>query len=557
VLLSARLKGSLHKKLIVAERRVSGVELAGQGGAEHAIERVPTGIAAFVGRCLKGPVNKPLSVTSFSEFSQTFGGLWQPSTLSYAVEQFFENGGREAYIVRVANGARPPTLTLPAGNEQLKLIALQPGSREFLRASVDYDGIADSEPDRFNLVLQRVRSAGSELIEEQEIFRRLSVLPDAGRCVADILMDSRLARVSGPLPATRPDRSVRNPGSPIVGYINSNADGDDGAPLTDYDIIGSASESTGLFALRAVPMFNFLCIPPLTREQDVGLSTLMIAARFCRDRHAMLVVDPPSTWVTASRALTELRDWPFRSENAVMYYPRIVALDRLRGRHETFGSCGAAAGLIARSDETWPVWAAAEGEDSVLRPGLRPASVVSDAERVRLAQAGVNTLTAVRSTQRNVASPRTLAAGSSGSPDWKYLSARRLSLFVTASIERGTRWMVFDKSGDPTWERARRQVEEFLDGLDQQGAFAGSNPEESYFVICDERVNEPRTVAEGKVKVLFGIAITKPSEFHAWLITHTPGGSTCRPTWPNRATTSGRRLEWEIETTILRGLLID
>jgi phage tail sheath protein FI len=240
-----------------------------------------------------------------------------------------------------------------------------------------------------------------------------------------------------------------------------------------------------------------------------------------------------------------------------MYYPRVVALDRLRGRHETFGSCGAAAGLIARTDETWPVWAAAEGEDSILRPGLRPASVVSDAERTRLAQAGVNTLTAVRSTQRNASSPRTLAAGRSGSPDWKYLSARRLSLFVAASIERGTRWMLFDKNADPTWDRARQQVEAFLDSLDQQGAFAGSNPEESYFVICDERVNPPRTVAEGKVKVLFGIAITKPSDFHAWIITHTASGSSCRPTWPNRATTSGRRLEWEIETAILRGVLID
>jgi phage tail sheath protein FI len=541
----------------VAERRVSGIEIPKHSGSNHAIERVPTGTAAFVGRCLKGPVNKPVSVASFSEFSQIFGGLWQPSTLSYAMEQFFENGGREAFIVRVANGARPPTLTLPAGAGQLKLTALNPGSREFLRASVDYDGIADIEPDRFNLVLQRVRSAGSELIEEQEIFRRLSVLPESGRLVSEILMDSRLARVIPPLPPQRPDRSVRNPGSPIVGYINSNTDGDDGGPLTDYDIIGSATDSTGLFALRAVSGFHLLCIPPLSREQDVGLSTLMIAARFCRDQHAMLVVDPPAAWQSASQALSELRQWPFRSENAVMYFPRVVALDRLRGRHETFGSCGAAAGLIARTDETWPVWAAAEGEDSILRPGLRPASLVTESERTRLAQAGVNTLLSVRPAQRSTTSPRTLAAGSSGSPDWKYLSARRLSLFVTASIERGTRWVVFEPNGETLWESARAQIETFLDGLDQQGAFAGSTPEESYFVICDERVNPPRTLAEGKVKLLFGIAITKPSDFHAWLITHAANGSTCRPTWPNRATTSGRRLEWEIETAILRGVLIE
>ena len=540
----------------MAERRASGIEIAESRGSTRAIARTPTAIAAFVGRTLKGPLHRPVSVTSFAEYSQVFGGLWQPSTVSYAVEQFFENGGREAYIVRVANGARPPTITLPAGSQRLTLSGLHPGSREFLRASVDYDGIADSEADRFNLVVQRVRAAGSELIEEQEIFRRLSVRADSGRFVADVLCDSRLVRVVGEVPAQRPDRSVRHPESPVVGYVSSNADGDDGAPITDYDVIGSAAEGTGLFALQSVS-FNLLCIPPLTREQDVGLSTLMIATRFCRNQHAMLVVDPPSAWDSASAALEELRRWPFRSENALMYFPRVVALDRLRGRHETFGSCGAAAGLIARSDETWPVWAAAEGEDAILRPGLRPACLVSEPERMRLAQAGVNTLVSVRSSQRTAASPRTLAAGSGGSADWKYLSARRLALFVTASIDRGTRWLLFEPNAEPAWEKARAQVTTFLEELDQQGAFAGSTPEESYFVICDERVNPPESVAEGKVKLLFGIAITRPGDFHAWLITHHASGSTCRPTWPNRLTTSGRRLEWEIETAILRGVRVE
>jgi phage tail sheath protein FI len=214
--------------------------------------------------------------------------------------------------------------------------------------------------------------------------------------------------------------------------------------------------------------------------------------------------------------------------------------------------------MIARADETWPVWAAAESEDAILRPGLRPASVVTDHERTRLAQAGVNTLVAVRSSGKSTANQRTLAAGSSGSPDWKYLSARRLALFITASVERGTRWLMFEQNAAPAWQRAQAQVEAFLESLDAQGAFAGSVPEESYFVICDERVNAPRTVAEGKVKVLFGIAITRPGDFQAWLITHEPGGaSTCRPSHPNRLATSGRRLEWEIETAILRGVILE
>ena len=66
----------------MADSPASGVELAQQSRTEHAIERVPTGVAAFVGRTLKGPVNQALPIRSFVEFQQHFGGLWQPSTLS-------------------------------------------------------------------------------------------------------------------------------------------------------------------------------------------------------------------------------------------------------------------------------------------------------------------------------------------------------------------------------------------------------------------------------------------------------------------------------------------
>jgi phage tail sheath protein FI len=544
----------IRTRLDVADSRVSGVELAEESRTtEHAIERVPTGTAAFVGRTLKGPVNLAVPITSFAEFQQIFGGLWQPSTLSYALEQFFENGGRRALIVRVVNGARPPTISLAAGSSTVRLIALNPGSREYLRASVDYDGIEGTEPDRFNLVVQRVRSAASELIEDQEIFRRVSVLPDSGRFIVDVLLESRLVRVTGPVPAERPARSASGPHGAVIGYALSNPDGDDGGPLTDYDVIGSAGEGTGVFALNGAPRFNLLCIPPLTRDGDVGLSTLLVAAKFCRERQAMLVVDPPSAWLSARTALDSLRVWPFRSDSAVMFFPRVQAFDRLRARIETFASCGAAAGLIARADETWPVWSAAESEESILRPGLRPAVAVSDADRLRLAQAGVNTLISVRSNVRPPLSPRTLAAGGCGVSDWKYLSARRLALFIAASIEQGTRWVTLEHNGPPTWGRAHKLAEAFLDELADQGAFVGTSPDESHFVITDTRVNRPQTIAEGKFNLLFGFATSKPGEFDTWLVTHQAGASRVRPVSVNRLTTSRHRVEWEIETSILRG----
>ena len=533
----------------------SQISSAEQPGSLRVIARAATNIAAFIGRTLKGPVNEPVPVRSFADFTRVFGGLWQPSTLSYAVEQFFENGGRCAVIVRVVNGARPPTLTLPAGNGRLILRGVGAGSREFLRASVDYDAIEAREADRFNLVVQRVRAAGSEQIEDQEIFRRLSVTPGADRFIADALLDSRLVRVQGSVPAERPSRTPAANNGAVIGYTPSNPDGDDGGPITDYDIIGSAQAGTGLFALHAAPDINLLCIPPLARDTDVGLSTLLVAGRFCRERRAMLIVDPPSEWASSAAALDGMRHWPFRSEDAAMFYPRIVAFDRLRGRFEMFAPCGVAAGMIARCDENWPVWAAAEGDDAILRPGHRPAWTVHQADRSRLINAGINLLQSVRIAPKFQASPRTLAQGAAAVSDWRYLSARRLALFVMTSVERGTRWMLFERNVQSTWTLARAQVEAFLESLYAEGAFVGRSGEESYFVVCDERINNEEQVRAGRINLAFGFAASKPGEYHAFLVTHQPNGSRTRLISVNRFANYSPSVDEEIESSILRGLV--
>jgi hypothetical protein len=529
----------------VAGRGVIGTEVAASAGADQAIAPLATGITAFVGRTLKGPVNEPVAVRSFAEFQQTFGGLWQPAPLAYAVQQYFDNGGAAALIVRVANGARPPTLSLPTPRGPLRLVGVNPGSREYLRAAVDYDGIPASEPDRFNLVIQRVRSLGSELIEEQEIQRRVSFEQGSARFLTDVLLESRLVRVLGVVPDARPERTLGQPGGPAVGYVHCTPDGTDGAALSDYDVIGSATKSTGLFALGAAP-FELLYIPPLSREQDLGMSTLLVAGRFCRERHALLIVDPPAEWDSPDAALGGLRHWPFRSEDAAMFFPRVLAFDRLRNRVETFGSGAAAAALLTR--DATPPWVASGVEDALLRPGSRPAFPVEEGERARLAQAGVNTLQALRAARSRVPA-RTLAAAA-GAPPWKYLAARRLALAVVAAIERGTRWLAFTPNTQASWIRAQAQVTQFFVELEAAGAFAARAGQEAYFVVCDERVNRAHTVAAGKVNLLFGFATAKDADFQGWLVTHAALGSHSRPVALNRLATARQRVAWEIESSI-------
>jgi phage tail sheath protein FI len=523
----------------VAELVFSAADSAQLLRPQASIKRAATAVTAFIGRALKGPVNQPIAIGSFNDYQRVFGGLWQPSTLSYAIEQYFQNGGSSAVVVRVCNGGHAPTLRLPAGLAALTLIGLWPGTREYLRAAVDYDGIADTEIDCFNLVIQRMREPGSEFIEDQEIFRRVSIHSTAERGVAGVLTGSRLVRARGILPRQRP--ALTRPTSPgtAVGYVMSNNDGDDGETLTNYDIIGDARSGSGLFALQGAEAFNFLCVPPLAHDVDIGLPALLVALRVCRQRQALLLVDPPAAWNDAVAAIDGLRNWPLYSEDAAMFYPRVVAFDRLRGRHEVFGSAAAAAGLLARLDHNGPVWADAETtEEGLLRPALRSATSTNDLDHVRLSHAGVNLLQSTRVAARALPPPRislrTLVAETAPRSDGRELALRRLALFIINSIERGSRWVAYEKSGPGLWARVSSQVTQFFQDLEQEGAFAGQAAHENYFVICDERLNDAGHVAAGQFQLLFGFATARPAAFQACLVTHERGGSSVRAVSVNR-----------------------
>ena len=116
--------------------------------------------------------------------------------------------------MRVVNGARPPTLTLPAGSGKLVLRGVGAGLARIPARLGRLRRHRCQGADRFNLVVQRVRTAGSEQIEDQEIFRRLSVTPGADRFVADVLLESRLVRVQGPVPTSARRARRRRPMAP-------------------------------------------------------------------------------------------------------------------------------------------------------------------------------------------------------------------------------------------------------------------------------------------------------------------------------------------------------
>lgn len=122
-----------------------GVYIQELQSSVHPITGVATSIGAFVGYTARGIDNRAEHIYSFSDYERLFGGLAADSELSYAVQQFFNNGGTEAYVVRAPRaGAKDAQVVFgPAAATSLDFSALSSGTwaNGELVLDVDYGGL--------------------------------------------------------------------------------------------------------------------------------------------------------------------------------------------------------------------------------------------------------------------------------------------------------------------------------------------------------------------------------------------------------------------------------
>ena len=144
------------------------------------ITGVSTSIAAFFGRTLKGPINKAVRCLSYSDFLREFGGAHPMSDLASSVRQFFDNGGTDCYVVRLARNAAPASVTLRnVANAQnvLTAVAKAPGTwGRDIKLVVDYN--TSNPEDTFNLTVNQEKGAA---IVNTEVFNNLTMNPRSPR----------------------------------------------------------------------------------------------------------------------------------------------------------------------------------------------------------------------------------------------------------------------------------------------------------------------------------------------------------------------------------------
>src|SRR6186713_2010461 len=83
-----------------------GVYIQEVSSGVHTITSVGTSITAFIDYFREGPMNQAVEIFGMADFQRIFGGLDALSEASYAIAQYFLNGGSSAYVIRVAAETR-------------------------------------------------------------------------------------------------------------------------------------------------------------------------------------------------------------------------------------------------------------------------------------------------------------------------------------------------------------------------------------------------------------------------------------------------------------------
>lgn len=494
------------------------------------ITGVATSITAFVGRTLRGPIEKPIRVKSFGDYARVFGGLWNDSTVSFAVNDFFRNGGTDAIIVRLHNGAISATADL--GGLQLEAATrgtVNPGDwANSILGNIDNDLADDAPNTTFNLTLQLLDRPNAEegKVLSAEKFRNVSTVEGSPRYIGDVLAQrSQFARATSvPNNSNIPDTSALfGDTSAGAGFI----EGENGNILENTDYFDPAADppmsdtKSGLYALEDVDLFNLLVIPPITFDEDVPVEVYAECLAYCHGRRAMLVVDPPTSWgnprTVAQDGINDLRT-PLGGAalgiNGMVFFPRLCIANPLRdNRLQEVTPGGAIAGLIARTDAQRGVWKAPAGIDASL-VGVRELSYpLTDGENGILNPLGVNCLRNITPYGNISWGARTLAGDDRMASEWKYIPVRRTALYIEESLYRGLHWVVFEPNDETLWAQIRLNVGAFMHNLFRQGAFQGTSPRDAYLVKCDAENNPQSQIDQGIVSVLVGFAPLKPAEF--------------------------------------------
>jgi len=489
------------------------------------IEGVPTSIAAFLGETERGPL-RPRLVTSYTEYNRWFGGPFADGRyMPYAASGFFDNGGKRLYVCRiVGDGAVAATKTFgdftvrtsgPGAWGNRVWVRIQDGSTK------DKDGNTGFRlklaywsgfPDGFTPYDPFLATNKDKLPRPQytEDYDDLSVDPKSSDYFTKRLIDSgtnQPVSVLAYLDAATSTPAKPSPNAEEGEFLENGLDDTKLLDKADFDgaVDGGRDQVQGLQALELDP-YRDVALVYAPHPPDNGVDIVRAVIDHCEKmRFRFAVIDGDRDAEPSNLDPRQSNRWD--TSYAGFYAPWIVVSDPQNGARRLVPPGGYVLGVYARSDTERGVHKAPANE--IVRGALDVRFEVNDNTQGVLNPKGVNVIRSFPARGIRVWGARTLSSNGL----WKYVSVRRLFIFLEHSIYDGTQFVVFEPNDDRLWARVVDTIRLFLRGQWRLGALFGRTEQEAFFVTCDRTTMTQDDILNGRLICEIGIAPVRPAEF--------------------------------------------
>lgn len=487
------------------------------------IEGVPTSTASIIGEAERGST-MPRLVTSYKDYQRWFGDVFHPTKfLPYAANGFFENGGKRAFVARlVGNGAALAT----ASFGDFRVRAAGPGEwGTRVRVKVSDSTTLDADGNPIGFRLQLAYWSGAVPAFDPFVDRTSFPRPSLTEEFDDLVTEESSPDYYGkrfPFIDLAKGETNQGPESSALGVLERSAAAPAGARPTNgtQDLAGGLDDATAL----GVDDYTGLPVPGVRGIQ--GLSALELD----KYRDVALVYAPDVSTDIAKAIVAHCEKLRFRfavidsgkgqdpgslnprnavndSSYAGFYYPWLITADPRTGARKLVPPGGHVLGVYARSDTERGVFKAPANE--IVRGALDLEQEINDEVQDVLNPKGVNAIRSFPGRGIRVWGARTISSNAL----WKYVSVRRLFIFLERSIYEGTQWVVFEPNDDRLWARVTDTVRLFLRGQWRLGALFGRTEQEAFFITCDRTTMTQDDILNGRLICEIGIAPVRPAEF--------------------------------------------
>ncbi|WP_449386988.1 phage tail sheath family protein [Chryseobacterium lineare] len=542
------------------------------------VAQVETAIPAFIGYTEKGPKNEPTRISSMLEYEQLFGkanpemfavafkdGVATAAQLKvsdfkmyYAMQMYFANGGGPCYIVSVGSYSDPVLVESTTSDKTLLkgLESLKKEDEPTLIVFPDLQGLVPTAAD-VDAATATAQTATDNKTAATDAKAAAKDVSDAVQAAADLqaALDVVATKVNSYSTATTviPAKVAAAQAVAVAVMAAANlvaakaaAQAVSAAFDTDFttattistaasgNATAVAAKSNATAITKVYSLYNsalnqaeamkdrFVIMDVLDNDinfrDKVNASGLKYGAAYHPKLKTVLsyAFKEADVLVTGASGITNLAD--LKSASSELYN---LAKKEIESKQVVLAPSSSMAGVYAKVDSTSGVW------KSPANVGLNfvaaPTEKISDRQQDALnvdPQFGksINAIRAFTGKGIMVWGARTLDGNSN---EWRYISVRRFFNMVEESVKKATERFVFEPNTANTWIRVQTMIENFLNQQWQDGALAGSKPEEAYYVSVGlNKTMSAQDILEGRMNIEIGMAAVRPAEFIVLRFSH-------------------------------------